>query len=209
MVQPDAQERHWPITQRETKLDLYESHDPLPVPQTSEHSGDELWFAFKDLQQSKHPILQSDGGHGGAHFAATVPACAAMLIPMNPPVAGLAATVHAAKTEKPEISSPSNRIQYPAQPVIKVEDVIAISRHRNRACPKPEAWSRMCAHLGRASDGCAPPAPISSAEWPQASFMAKRVAFRKVIEWSAAAGCLPLLQQLMLDIPESDWQYID
>jgi hypothetical protein len=212
VARPEAQERRWPVTQLEAKLDLYESHDPLPVPQMSEHSGDELWSAFKNLQQSTHPILPSDGGHGSAHFAATVPACAAMLIPMNHQAAVFAATARASMIESPEISSSSTQTRYPAQPAIKVEDVIAIARHRNRACPKPKAWSRICADLGRASllaDGCAPPAPISSAEWSRTTFLAKRTAFRKVIDWSVAVGCLPVLQQLMLEMPESDWQYID
>lgn len=212
VVQPGAQERSWRNAQLQAKLDLYESHDPIPVAQASEHSGNELWSAFRNLQQSAHPVLPFDGGDGNGHFAATVPASAAMLTPMDHRGAGFATTVHASMVEDPETSSPSSRILYSDQPTMKVEEVIAISRYRNRACPKPHAWLRLCAHLGSLSltaDACAPPTPISSAEWPQATFLAKRVAFREVIEWSAAAGCLQVLKQLMLDMPESDWQYID
>jgi hypothetical protein len=212
VVQPDAQEHRWRITQLEAKLDLYESHDPIPVAQASEHSGNELWSAFKNLQQSAHPVLPFDGGDGNAHFAATVPASAAMLIPMNHRGAAFATTVHASMVENPEISSPSSQTQCLDQPDVQIEEVIAISRYRNRACPKPHAWNRVLAHLGRLSlpaDGQTPPAPISSAEWPQTPFLAKRIAFRMLIEWAAAVGCLPVMQQLLLDMPESDWQYID
>ncbi len=212
VVQHITQVRGCPDNRMETELDLYESHDPLPVPQTSEHSCDEIWSAFQYLQQSTYSKIQRDDGHVSALLSATVPTCVAGLIPMNQSVAGYAAEVHPSKNENPEISKRSNPSWHPTRSVVKIDDVIAIARHRNRACPKPQAWSRICAELGHASllaDAGAPPEPISRADWPRTTFLTKRAAFRKVIDWSAAVGCLPELQQLMLGMPESEWQYLD
>lgn len=184
----------------ERQFDWSEHFAPLPTAPIGENNSSHKGRSdFADTQPFCADSLQST--ESSPRFAPTAPA-ASLTLPASS--TDYAATVPAALLDT---AAPI------AQPMaISLEDVIDLSRIRNRACPAPSVWQRLHARLSSLPlpDGVsAPPAPLPFDALRQAAFLSKRLAFRSQIEWAAAAGHLDAIYQFMQGMADTEWLYSD
>jgi hypothetical protein len=90
---------------------------------------------------------------------------------------------------------------------ISVDDVMALGRRNNRACPMPVAWAALVKLLPvREQKGrrLPPPAPLDG---HGSSPMQKRLRLRDQIEWAAQTGVLPAVYTFLAALPEEEWRH--
>ncbi len=182
----------------DARFELYDRHNPLPVAEVTEHTCDSTWALFdnvlepddgvariKKLHQRVDSSLRDDSGIEAS--AVTVPSTffRGHVIPSSGP----------GRT---------------GARLIALDDVIAIARKGNRACPKPEAWRCLYALLCQLPVPAAsstPPPPLSAAVWNSTPFLTKRLALRAQMEWAKQVGFLAEIHEYMVHLPDSEWEY--
>lgn len=84
------------------------------------------------------------------------------------------------------------------------------SRRNNRVCPNPEHWRRLDALLRAKAPAAAAtlPVPLQPREIQAMSALARRSAFRGVVDWAAANGLTEDALQFLRALPEAQWQHL-
>lgn len=106
---------------------------------------------------------------------------------------------------------PTEPVQLPdAVPALSLDDVLALARRRNRACPRPEYWMALTAALRSEPppEGLPPlPSPMTGG----GSAMQKRLRLRDQAEWAEAAGpaTLQRMHDVLAALPEENWLHFD
>ena len=91
-----------------------------------------------------------------------------------------------------------------------LDEVMALARRNNRACPLPAPWAAFYDLLpARASDGARPPPPVDRQGWTASSAMHKRLRLRDQIEWADRSGVLQQAHDFLAGLPEEHWHHFD
>jgi hypothetical protein len=87
------------------------------------------------------------------------------------------------------------------------EDVMAQARRFNRICPVESEWLRLQAILADCG-GAEAPDVVQGAAFRRMPPLAKRMALRDVVEWSAQRGCLADVHTFLDALPEHRWTHM-
>jgi len=95
---------------------------------------------------------------------------------------------------------------------VTLEEVMAVARRNNRACPLPGPWAAFHKLLpARAAQGRAlpPPPPVDGPAWTATSAMQKRLRLRDQIEWAEREGALQAAHDFLAALAEDQWHHFD
>ena len=91
-----------------------------------------------------------------------------------------------------------------------LDEVMALARRNNRACPLPAPWAAFHDLLpARVGDGAKAPPPVDRQGWTASSAMHKRLRLRDQIEWADRTGVLQAAHDFLARLPEEHWHHFD
>ena len=164
--------------------DLYDFHDPIPVPHAVERFSDTSWALWSEMHE-KHEAM----------FAETLPC--SMPTPLTTKPSGDAVGVATRHV--------------PQMPGLTVEAVVAEARRNARVCPRPGPWQKlfeMLPNKQRTAAGWRPSPPLSAQACLSLPSLPKRLCLLEQFEWAAAQGCLGEVHAFLSNLPEADWYHL-
>lgn len=92
-----------------------------------------------------------------------------------------------------------------------LDELLAFVRQQDRVCPVPGRWAELYDLLpGRSQDGAGwhPAVPLILGGWWYSSIQDKRERLAEHIQYAAANGALPFVEQFLRGLPASEWAHV-
>lgn len=163
----------------------YDAFDPIPQPDVVEKNSETTWELWHEVREKEH-----------GRYADTVP--------LTSPGPGMGAT-------RPAAGAPVLPGRPAPQGASGVEQLGQEARRNNRVCPRPAQWQQLHELLrtraGAAAAASLPPL-LPAKDWPRTTSLARRLAFRQLLDWAVAQALVEDALLFLRGLPEEDWHHM-